>query len=529
MRVRSIRLRNFKRFTDLEIANIPDTARLIVVVGPNGSGKSSLFDGLLQFYRGNAGWGWNGDEAYTRKDRAVQIGVTESATVTLHSGRKMQRGALYVRSAYRSEPEFMVGQIQRADEPSQQLRVGQMNQTDSVVSENYRRLIYDTVSGVYDSQNDAKTVSKLRQELIGDLRDSMKRVFDDLVLNNISDPLSQGTFFFQKGSIASYNYKNLSGGEKSAFDLLLDLHIKKKFYPDAIYCIDEIETHLHTRVQGALVREMINILPEPCQLWITTHSLGVLRAAQEIWSAAPGTVSIIDFDGVDNDIPQVIEPSSIDRVTWEKLLSIALDDYSQRIAPTRVVVCEGSSMGNRRKDFDAEIYNRVLASRTSGIVFVSGGSSNQLSATGVTVRGALSSIIPSAKIKSLADRDSRTPREVAEFEQDGNIVLPLRNIESYLFADDVIEALLVREGKQQMLADALRIKASALANSVSRGNPGDDLKSAAGELYVGLKQLLNLSRGGNNSDTFMRDTLAPLIVPSMQTYADLKAAIIDRL
>jgi ABC-type cobalamin/Fe3+-siderophores transport system ATPase subunit len=132
MRVRSIRLRNFKRFTDLEIANIPAGARLVVVVGPNGSGKSSLFDGFLQFYRGQAGWGWNGDEAYTRKDRTAQYAVQESATVTLHSGGGMQRSSLYVRSAYRSEPEFMVGQIQRTETPSEQLRVGQMNQADSV-------------------------------------------------------------------------------------------------------------------------------------------------------------------------------------------------------------------------------------------------------------------------------------------------------------------------------------------------------------------------------------------------------------
>ena len=33
------------------------------------------------------------------------------------------------------------------------------------------------------------------------------------------------------------HYKNLSGGEKAAFDLLLDLHVKKKYFPDSLYCI----------------------------------------------------------------------------------------------------------------------------------------------------------------------------------------------------------------------------------------------------------------------------------------------------
>lgn len=108
-------------------------------------------------------------------------------------------------------------------------------------------------------------------------------------------------------------------------------------------------------------------------------------------------------------------------------------------------------------------------------------------------------------------------------------MLSHRNLESFLFADDVIEALVVREKKQHLLADAMRIKQDALASSVTRGNPSDDLKSAAGDIYTNLKQLLDLQRCGNNTDTFMRDTLAPLIVPTMTTYQSLKAAIIARI
>lgn len=94
----------------------------------------------------------------------------------------------------------------------------------------------------------------------------------------------------------------------------------------------------------------MKIIPGESQLWVTTHSLGVLRAAQEMETSTPGTVSIIDFDVVDPDIPREVVPSNLGRVSWEKMLSIALDDISARIAPKVVVVCEGSSVGNRRKD-----------------------------------------------------------------------------------------------------------------------------------------------------------------------------------
>ena len=47
MRIKNIRLKNYKRFTELTIADVPATARLVVLVGPNGTGKSSVFDSFL--------------------------------------------------------------------------------------------------------------------------------------------------------------------------------------------------------------------------------------------------------------------------------------------------------------------------------------------------------------------------------------------------------------------------------------------------------------------------------------------------
>jgi hypothetical protein len=353
------------------------------------------------------------------------------------------------------------------------------------------------MAAIYDTHNDTKTVAVLREELIGQIRASMEVVFGDLLLNNISDPLGSGAFFFDKGSASSYHYKNLSGGEKAAFDLLLDIHVKKKFFSDAVYCIDELETHLHTRVQGQLLKEMVKILPDQSQLWVTTHSLGVLRAAQEMAAADPGSVCVIDFDAVDPDEAREIVPSSLGRVSWEKMLSITLDDLSQRLSPSILVVCEGSSLGNRRKDFDAEIYNRILGSHTFGIIFISGGSSNQVVASGISIRQTMNEILPSTKIVALCDRDDKSDAEVLQFEGAGGLVLSKRNLESFLFADDVIEALLIREGRGELLASALTIKAEAIAESVDRDNPSDDVKSAAGKIYTGLKALLNLQRCGN--------------------------------
>ena len=97
--------------------------------------------------------------------------------------------------------------------------------------------------------------------------------------------------------------------------------------------------------------------------------------------------------------------------------------------------------------------------------------------------------------------------------------------ESYLLADEVLEKLVVQEGKSELLEQVLQMKLDALSECANR----NDLKSAAGRIYNGLRSLLNLKHRGSNSDHFMRDTLACLVVPGMETYEKLHGDIVTRL
>ena len=64
MRIRSIHLKDFKRFTDLTIKGIPDAAKLVILVGPSGSGKSSLLDAINTWGKNHHSY----DIEYYRKD-----------------------------------------------------------------------------------------------------------------------------------------------------------------------------------------------------------------------------------------------------------------------------------------------------------------------------------------------------------------------------------------------------------------------------------------------------------------------------
>lgn len=93
--------------------------------------------------------------------------------------------------------------------PSERLQENLM-QTDTKVSEDYQRLISKTMAGVYSKEFDELNVKALREKIIGKIQHSLISIFPDLQLLDIGDPLEDGTFYFKKGIIEKYHYKNLS-------------------------------------------------------------------------------------------------------------------------------------------------------------------------------------------------------------------------------------------------------------------------------------------------------------------------------
>jgi hypothetical protein len=188
----------------------------------------------MRLWHGLRGAGYNNDQEYLSKGglRAVQGDEVELAfheTNDLPQGSPAARRALHVRSAYRNDPEFSLHQLQRLgsllEVPVQTAQ--RMIDNDVRVTENYQRMVGLSLDDLYSGRRDGEPVEQVREHYVGELRDALKRLFSDLELRGPGDPLGGGTFRFRKGIVEDFPYKNLSGGEKAAFDLLLDLVVKK--------------------------------------------------------------------------------------------------------------------------------------------------------------------------------------------------------------------------------------------------------------------------------------------------------------
>ena len=529
MKFKSVTIKDFRRFTDLTIRGVPETARLIMLAGPNGCGKSSFFDALYLWSRQTTGQGYSSDGEYYNKvaSHTAAQSVTQAANVTFYDripeSQQDQKKMIYVRSAYRNDPDFQARELKRVGDRLDETRINRLIDNDAAVSKNYQRL----ASRVFDVFNVKPMMTdQFTESIIGPLRDPLIRLFPDLTVNSLGDPTEDGTFRFTKGTSHGFAYKNLSGGEKAAFDLILDLVVARRDYDNTIFCIDEPDSHMNTRLQAQLLSVLYGLIPENCQLMLATHSIGMMRRARDIEVQHPGSVVFLDFGGRDFDQPQVIEPTIPDRAFWHRAYDVALADLAALVAPGHVVICEGEPKNKgigKNYAHDAQCYESIFTDEFPETQFVPGGNATEVTEDKRGIAYALGMLVRGTEIVRLIDRDARSPEEASELMGDGVRVLSRRNLESYLFDDEVLQALALSVEKDDKVEELLAAKQDALA---ARGDGApDDLKLVGGEIYNACKSVLQLANPGNNAKAFMRDTLAPLIKPGMQIYDELKRDI----
>ena len=512
MKIKSIHLRNFKRFTDLKIQNIPVTAKLVVLLGPNGCGKSSLFDAMYYKSYEYKQLGRSRDDSGYYPKIGTQEQSLGKITVDFHYAlpQSDMRKAIYARTAYRNDPVINIAAIQKMQSVFQETRFSKMIENDATARSNFQRLASNALERAFRREDRSKTLANFQDETLGEIQDAMKRIFPDLVLNSLGNPLSDRSFTFDKGISTNFPYQNLSAGEKSAFDLLLDIFVKKVEYDDTVFCIDEPEAHMNPRLQGKLLEELFNLVNDKSQLWIATHAIGMMRKALQLHEQHKGQVVFLDFTDRNFDDSEVIESTKPDRRFWEQTHEIALDDLAALVAPDQIVICEGR---HGDEGFDAECYNQIFFEEFPNTKFISAGGKgslqNYISVIGGITRG--------ANVFGLRDFDDDTsPTDVVRLQKAGIKVLKRGKIENYLLADDVLYELCQDKG-----LEPCKEKVDEL---IGLRDNAADIKGVPNQIR---RRVIDWGvRGvGETYQGFLKDTFAPLIKPGMCTYNELKDII----
>lgn len=526
MHIRRIHLREYKRFTELTV-ELPTPTRLVMMCGPNGSGKSSLLEAMKLWHDVHSSHlGRSGDIAYHLKGDWIGGGEwADSVSLEFVEGEQEAEQLLklmYFRTAYRHEPEFELGQINRHPQGLEQARPGRMIDNDIRVSDNYQRLVSQSVEAWFSETDETIGAVALRERLIGQLRDAVLRVLPDVELKGLVDPMSSGTFRFSKGITNNFPYMLLSGGEKAVFDLLLDMSIKSALLESPVICIDEPEAHTNPLIQSKLLDALLDLAGESSQLWLATHSVGMLRRARELSNASPGSVTFLDFGERDFDQPQELAPVSLSRAFWKRTIATSLGDIADLVAPATLVLCEGQPSTGDRANFDARCLRAIFGDHEPDTEFVAVGNDRQVIADQVGVGEVVQAVVTGTTIIRLIDRDERSPQEVQDRQAEGVTVLGRRNLECYLLDEETLEALCAALGKSELWPDIRGAQKQALTSAVERGKQAGDLKAARGDIYNACKRVLGLQQAGSSADVFLVEQLAPLIKPGTAIYDELR-------
>ncbi len=532
MKIKKLEINKYKRFHKLTINLGENPQRIVALVGPNGCGKSSVFDALL-FYNNAHGTliGKNrAEDGYHSPIRSNKVDhrniiLSFDDNIDLQSkinnlrAEKKERTIFSFRSPFRFNSNLKVTKLESiTDIKNNSNGASFTKDLDDKMLENYKRL--NIYYNKYLNKNDLRP-SEAKMHVVGELNKYIKRCLD-LQISNLGDiQSSKGTLFFTKSDQnIEFEFNVLSAGEKEVVDLIIDLYLRREDFNNTIYIIDEPELHINTNIQRRLMKVIDEIIPENCQIWIATHSLGMLRALQQ---ELKNKTQIIEFKKENKWAEQeyILDPTQLNRSDWSRLFSTALDDLTSLVAPKQIIYCEGRDKPSRigeEKGFDAQVYNNIFLDKYPDTLFVSSGGNTELEQRRNIALKIVSKALKETDILVLKDRDFDSSKRATitdriNFLKESESYIKMLErfeIENYLYDKEIL--------KKYCEVNALQFKEQDY-DAIVKDIVNDDVK----DLFNNIKSVCNIT--ANIGKVVFCFELSKLITQDMQIYKDLEECI----
>lgn len=286
------------------------------------------------------------------------------------------------------------------------------------------------------------------------------------------------------------------------------------------FCLDEPELHINTNLHGKIIQSLYTLLPEEhSQLWIATHSIGIIKGTKELQKKYPDKVIFYDLDELSETNEWKLKPKIFLRSDWEKTFDQTIGDLACFIAPKKIFFCEGPQKienDSTTKIVDADFYAKVFCTTHPSAQFISlGGGKNEIKKHKENGRLILSST--NTEVYYIRDRDNMTDERINDLYQTDStaIVLSEGSVENYFFADEVIEAFWGGE-------EIVKKKEELLQNGFTK------IKEVAGKIFKWVSEKKKDKNLGETWQEFALYELSKYLTPKTKTYQKLEEEIFGK-
>ena len=261
MHISQLALKNFKRFTDLtiDLSALVQPLKLVLLIGANGSGKPSVFNGLdslSEYYRANdrlfqdsAVFDDPTEYYYKINNEHISITAKFDNSVVLAIGDEEQltnikhaepasKTTFYGRSSLRQISRLgrtSLGTTSSFDLANDSDRPSTYVDRDERFENDLEEITRNILEDFYRSDRERSEIIKA---YIAPINKALARIFDDEPavvpeLISIIPPLDGkvAEVRFKKGN-TEFRYDLLSNGEKTIFNILINLLSRQKLYQD---------------------------------------------------------------------------------------------------------------------------------------------------------------------------------------------------------------------------------------------------------------------------------------------------------
>lgn len=587
MKIRNIRLQNFKKFSNLTIDNLPDTVKLVVLLGPNGCGKSSLIESM-EVARKIYGlhqipWNDSNFNYYIKQDTRIISKVYRQASENIQIETQLSKlnfhGPYIIRNlanplevnfqSLHQAPQVTLDLVKEnfinidfhnhtdcnKDEWTNCFNVrtpyrnigtqsGGVNDSTELKQRTWQRLVdgdpffihnwrilcsqWIRDSSDFIVRGDYSRWEKIIQDTFVPIEDSVKTVLGgNWKISNLGDIKQNRGFMFDKDS-TTLTLDQLSSGESAVVDLILNhIVIKREFGDEVIYVIDEPELHVASAVRGKLIDELFRLTPDKGQLWISTHSIEVLEKSLELYNKNPSLVAFLDFTEKNFDQKETLGPVDPTYEMRSRVLEHSIGkNLKDRLLPETIVFCEGEQETKRGEYSDEVYYRKIFEGRWPIVDFRSVGGKNDVTKE-IDSSTHMAKFIENKNVQilGLRDRDDLLDTEIirTDYLEKGIRVLPFRTIEHCFIQSDVLCKF---SENHQLDPNALINEWNTVLEEKEKweGKEKGKMKRAMQEFHRKVRKSVPQVLSGETTGHFLRQ-LASCIKPGVSTYKKLEDAI----